>query len=95
MKKAVWNGTVLAESDRAVIVEGFAYFPPESLNREYLRESATRSTCPWKGRAHYFDVVVEGQVNRDAAWTYPDPGEKARHLTNWVAFWKGVRVVEE
>ncbi len=95
MKKALWNDIVLAGSDRTIEVEGYEYFPPESLHREYFRESARRSVCPWKGTARYYDIVVGGQVNRDAAWSYPDPGERARHLTGWVAFWKGVKIIEE
>jgi uncharacterized protein (DUF427 family) len=95
MKKAVWNGTVLAESDETVMVEGFAYFPPESLHREYFQASDTRTTCPRKGAASYFDIVVEGKVNKDAAWTYPDPKEAAKHIRGWMAFWKGVQVIEE
>jgi uncharacterized protein (DUF427 family) len=92
MAKAIWNGAVLAESDRSVEVEGNRYFPPDAVRREHLRESATHTTCPWKGVASYYDVVVEGQVNRDAAWYYPQPKEAARRITGHVAFWRGVRV---
>jgi len=92
MAKAIWNGTVLAESDRTVEVEGNQYFPPDAVRREHLRDSATHTTCPWKGIASYYDVVVDGQVNRDAAWYYPQPKEAARQIAGHVAFWHGVRV---
>lgn len=90
--RAVWNGTVVAESDATVEVEGNQYFPPESVNREFLRESDTRTTCPWKGRASYYDLVVNGEVNRDAAWYYPSVSEAARQIEGYIAFWKGVEV---
>lgn len=92
MPKAVWNGTVLAESDAAEVVEGNHYFPPDSLNREFFRESDTHSECGWKGTASYYDVVVEGDVNKDAAWYYPDPKPAAQNIAGCVAFWKGVEV---
>ncbi len=92
MPKAIWNGTVLAESDRTQVVEGNHYFPPESVRREYLKESATRTSCPWKGVANYYSVEVNGQVNRDAAWTYKTPLAAAMHVKDHVAFWKGVKV---
>jgi uncharacterized protein (DUF427 family) len=92
MAKAIWKGAVLAESDRTVEVEGNQYFPLDAVRREYLRESATHTTCPWKGVASYYDVVVDGQVNRDAAWYYPQPKEAARQIGGHVAFWRGVRV---
>jgi uncharacterized protein (DUF427 family) len=92
MTKAIWNGAVLAESDRTVEVEGNQYFPPDAVHRAHLRESATHTTCPWKGVASYYDVVVDGQVNRDAAWYYPQPKEAARQIAGHVAFWRGVRV---
>lgn len=90
--KATWHGAVLAESDDTVVVEGNHYFPPESLRREHFRPSATHTTCPWKGVASYYDVVVGGDVNRDAAWTYPEPKDAAREIAGRVAFWRGVRV---
>lgn len=92
MTKAIWNGALLAESDDTVLVEGNSYFPPESVNYQYLIKSEKRSICPWKGEAHYYHVVVSEQKNEDAAWYYPQPKEKALHLTNYVAFWKGVQV---
>jgi uncharacterized protein (DUF427 family) len=90
--KATWKGTVLAESDDTIVVEGNHYFPPDSINREHFRESATHTTCGWKGLASYYDVVVDDDVNRDAAWYYPEPLEAAAEIKNFVAFWKGVRV---
>ena len=90
--KATWNGAVLAESDETVVVEGNHYFPKESINREHFRESATHTTCPWKGVASYFDVVVGGEVNRDAAWYYPEPKDAAAQIRGRVAFWRGVKV---
>jgi uncharacterized protein (DUF427 family) len=85
---------VIAESDATRVVEGNHYFPPNSVRRECLRESATHTTCSWKGVASYYDVVVEGAVNRDAAWFYPDPKPAAAEIRDWVAFWRGVEVVE-
>ena len=90
--RAIWNGAVLAESDKTIVVEGNHYFPPDSVNREYLQESSTHSTCPWKGQASYYSVVVDGQVNRDAAWYYPNPNPAAAQIKDHVAFWRGVTV---
>ncbi|MBC7243011.1 MAG: DUF427 domain-containing protein [Anaerolineae bacterium] len=92
--KAIWNGTVIAESDTTIVVEGNHYFPPESVRREYLQPSDTHTTCPWKGVASYYHVVVGDQVNRDAAWYYPEPKPAASHIKDYVAFWRGVQVVE-
>jgi uncharacterized protein (DUF427 family) len=92
MAKAIWNGAVLAESDKTQVVEGNQYFPPESIRREHFRETAHHTTCPWKGLASYYDVVVEGQVNPNAAWYYPEPKEAASAIKGYVAFWKGVQV---
>ncbi len=92
MPKAVWNGTVLAESDRTEVVEGNLYFPIDSINKEYFKESSTHTTCPWKGLASYYSVEVDGQVNKDAAWYYPSAKEKAKNIEGYVAFWKGVKV---
>jgi uncharacterized protein (DUF427 family) len=91
--KAVWKGRVLAESDDTVVVEGNHYFPVDSVQREFFRDSATHTTCPWKGEASYFDVVVDGEVNRDAAWTYPETKTAAAEIRGRVAFWHGVEVV--
>ena len=92
MPKAVWNGTVIAESDRTKVVEGNQYFPPDAVRREHLRESSTHTTCPWKGVASYYDVVVDGETNRDAAWYYPTPKDAARQIKDHIAFWRGVTV---
>ena len=92
MTKAVWNGVVLAESDRCQIVEGNSYFPPQSLNQEYFEKSNTNTICPWKGTASYYTVKVNGKENKDAAWYYPQTKEKAKHIEGYVAFWKGVQI---
>lgn len=92
MPKAVWNGAVLAESDQCVVVEGNQYFPPDSLNQEYFKPSSTHTTCPWKGTASYYTVVVDGQENPDAAWYYPSPKDAAKQIAGYVAFWRGVSV---
>lgn len=92
MAKATWNGAVLAESDRTVIVEGNQYFPPDSVRTEYLRTSATHTICSWKGTASYHDVEVNGERNPDAAWYYPDPKAAASQIKGYIAFWKGVKV---
>ena len=92
MAKAIWNNTVLAESDRCEMVEGNHYFPPEAVKREYLKPSATHTECPWKGTASYYHVEVGGQRNPDAAWFYPEPRAAARNIKDHVAFWKGVKV---
>jgi uncharacterized protein (DUF427 family) len=94
MAKAIWNGVVLAESDQTVMVEGNHYFPPESVNMEYFKETAHHTTCPWKGLASYYSITVDGKTNENAAWFYPTPKEAAQHVTGRVAFWKGVQVVE-
>lgn len=90
--KATWNGAVIAESADTIVIEGNHYFPPESVAREFLKRSDTASTCPWKGRTEYFDVVVGGQVNEDAAWSVPAPKPEARDIARYVAFWRGVTV---
>ncbi|HTI02999.1 MAG TPA: DUF427 domain-containing protein [Acidisoma sp.] len=90
--KATWNGTVIAESDDIVTVEGNAYFPESSLNLDLLRRSDHTSVCPWKGTAHYFDLVVDGATNPNAVWYYPEPKEAAAEIRGRVAFWKGVKV---
>jgi uncharacterized protein (DUF427 family) len=90
--KATWNGVTVAESPNTVMVEGNHYFPPDSVDRSLLRPSDRTSICPWKGTASYFDVVVEGKVNSAAAWTYPEPKEKASQIRDHIAFWGGVEV---
>jgi uncharacterized protein (DUF427 family) len=92
MPRALWNGAVIAESDTTVMVEGNHYFPEAAVNRAYLRDSSTNTVCPWKGTASYYDVVVEGEVNKDAAWYYPTPKEAAKEITGHIAFWRGVTV---
>ena len=90
--KATWNGAVLAESDDTVVVEGNHYFPSDSVNREHFRESEKHTVCPWKGTASYYDVVVGGETNKDAAWYYPQPKDAAKQIKDRVAFWRGVKV---
>jgi len=92
MPKAIWNGAVLAQSDTCIVVEGNQYFPPDSVNREYFKESNTHTTCPWKGLASYFTIEVDGKENKDAAWYYPAPKEAAKQIQDYVAFWRGVKV---
>jgi len=92
MVKAVWKGVVIAESDSTEVVEDNHYFPADSVKMELLKKSDTPYTCPWKGECQYFDVEVNGEVNKDAAWTYPDPKEKAANIKGYIAFWKGVEV---
>lgn len=94
MFRAIWNGEVLAESNRTIVVEGNHYFPPDSIHREFFRENNSHTTCPWKGLASYYDVQVNGAVNKDAAWYYPVPKEAARQIKDYVAFWNGVKVQE-
>jgi uncharacterized protein (DUF427 family) len=91
--KAIWSETVLAESNDTVVVEGNHYFPVGSLVARHLRSSETHTTCPWKGVASYYDVVVGGQTNKDAAWYYPTPSDAAKQIRGRVAFWKGVKIV--
>jgi len=90
--KAIWNGTVIAESDDTVIVEGNHYFPRDSIKPEHFRDSDMSSVCPWKGSAAYFDVVVGDAVNADAAWHYDEPKPRAEQIAGRVAFWRGVDV---
>jgi uncharacterized protein (DUF427 family) len=92
MAKATWEDAVLAESAQCVEVEGNQYFPPDAIQREYFKPSATHTVCPWKGTASYYDIEVNGRQNRDAAWFYPLPKAAAGQIKDYVAFWKGVRV---
>ena len=92
MPKAIWNGQVIAESDRTEIVENNHYFPADSIKQEYFKASSTHTTCPWKGQASYYTVVVDGKENKDAAWYYPETKERANNIKGYVAFWKGVTV---
>jgi uncharacterized protein (DUF427 family) len=90
--KATWKGATLAESDDTVVVEGNHYFPEGSIKKGYFKASDKHTTCPWKGEASYYDVVVDGETNSGAAWYYPQPKEAAKQITGHVAFWKGVEV---
>jgi uncharacterized protein (DUF427 family) len=90
--RAVWNGAVIAESDRSVVVEGNYYFPPDSVRKEHLVASYTRTTCFWKGHANYYSVRVGDKVDRDAAWYYPHPSPPASHIAGYIAFWRGVSI---
>ena len=92
MAKAIWNGVVLAESDRTEVVEGNQYFPPDAIKEEYFQPSNTHTTCPWKGIASYYTISVNGEVNKDAAWYYPQAKDKAKNIEGYIAFWKGVKV---
>lgn len=92
MARAVWNGKVIAESERVELIEGNVYFPPEAVKRQYLRPSATRTQCHWKGEAFYYTLKVAGRSNPDAAWYYPEPKPAAAAIKDHVAFWKGVAV---
>lgn len=94
MAKAIWNGQVVAESEDTVLLEGNVYFPDEAMNRAFFRASSTTSSCPYKGQARYYTLLVEGQENPDAAWYYPDPKPAARMIKHRVAFWRGVEVVQ-
>ena len=90
--KATWNDQILAESNDTVVVEGNHYFPPESINSEFFEDSDHHSVCPWKGTAHYYDVVVNGERNRNAAWFYPETKDAANNIKDRIAFWHGVEV---
>lgn len=90
--KAVWNGVVIAESSDTVVVDGNHYFPPESLDRRYVVDSAHTSVCGWKGTANYFSLSVDGKENANAVWYYADPKSAAANIRGRVAFWKGVVV---
>ncbi len=92
MAKAVWNNTVLAESDTFETVEGNIYFPAGALRREFFTESDHKTSCPWKGMAKYYSITVDGEENADAAWYYPDPKPAAENIRDHVAFWRGVEV---
>ena len=93
MPKAIWNDKVIAEAEQTEVVEGNHYFPPDSLSKKYFQGSDTVTTCAWKGTAHYYTIDVDGSVNPDAAWYYPDPKPAAANIAGKVAFWKGVKVV--
>ena len=92
MPRAIWNGAVIAETDKFELVEGNVYFPSDSLRKELFKPTGTHTVCPWKGTASYYTVVVDGQENKDAAWYYPDPKPAAANIKDHVAFWRGVTV---
>jgi uncharacterized protein (DUF427 family) len=93
--RAIWNDKIIAEAGQTEVVEGNHYFPPESIKKEYFASSEHRSTCPWKGQAAYYDIVVDGERNKDAAWYYPQPKAEAAHIKDYVAFWRGVEIRDE
>ena len=90
--KAIWNNTIIAESDKTVSLEGNAYFPPDSLKKEFFSNSDKTSICSWKGKANYLDISVNNEKNINAAWFYKNPSDAAQEIKDHVAFWKGVRV---
>ncbi|MBC8191164.1 MAG: DUF427 domain-containing protein [FCB group bacterium] len=92
--KAIWNDKIIAESDETVIIEGNHYFPVESVNPIYLKDSQTHTVCHWKGRASYYHIEVDGLDNPDAAWYYQDPSDAAQPIKDHIAFWKGVEVLQ-
>jgi len=94
MTQAVWNGAVIAQSSDCRTVEGNRYFPPDAVKAEVLRLSETHTVCGWKGTASYYDVVVDGKINKDAAWYYPDAKSAADNIKGYIAFWRGVEVTE-
>lgn len=92
--KAIWNGKTIAESNETRVIEGNHYFPPDSIKKEYFKESDTHTVCPWKGTASYYSLEVDGKQNEDAAWYYPETSELAKAIKGYVAFWKGVEVTK-
>lgn len=92
--KAIWNSTVIAESNDTVVIENNHYFPADSIKKEYFKSSETHTTCPWKGVASYYTLSVNGKDNKDSAWFYPETSELARSIKGHVAFWKGVTIEE-
>lgn len=90
--QAIWNGAVLADSNETLVVENNHYFPPAALKTDFFKPSDKHTVCPWKGTASYYDVEVDGKVNKDAAWFYPEPKSAASNIAGYVAFWKGVEV---
>lgn len=92
--KAIWNDTIIAESKETKVIENNHYFPPSSLKKEYFNPSETHTTCPWKGEASYYTLNVNGKLNPDAAWYYPETKELAKQIKGYVAFWKGVKITD-
>ena len=91
--KAIWNNTILAESNQTIVIEGNHYFPPDTIKKEFFKKSDTKTTCGWKGVANYFSVTVNGNTNKDCAWYYPEPRSAAENIKNYVAFWKGIKTI--
>ncbi|WP_299338888.1 DUF427 domain-containing protein [uncultured Psychroserpens sp.] len=92
--KAIWNNQVLAESENTIVIENNHYFPPESINKAFFKTSDTHTTCAWKGEASYYTIDVDGKENKDAAWFYPEVSELAKSIKGYVAFWRGVEIVQ-
>lgn len=92
--KAIWNGKIIAESDDTIVIEGNHYFPKESLNKEFVKPSNTHTVCHWKGMASYYSIDVDGKLNQDAAWFYPEASKMAKSIEGRIAFWKGVEVIK-
>lgn len=92
--KAIWNNQVIAESNDTVVIENNHYFPASSIKKEYYKDSTTKTHCPWKGQASYFSLEIDGKTNTDAAWYYPETSHAAKPIEGYVAFWKGVQVIE-
>ncbi|UAB81564.1 DUF427 domain-containing protein [Marixanthomonas sp. SCSIO 43207] len=92
--KAIWNDTIVAESDDTIVIENNHYFPPETIKKEFFKKSESHTHCPWKGQASYYNLEVNGEKNRDAAWFYPETSHAAKAIEGYVAFWKGVKIVE-
>jgi uncharacterized protein (DUF427 family) len=90
--QATWNHTVIADSNETIVIENNHYFPPAAVKKEFFKLSYTHSICPWKGEASYFDIEVDGKLNRDAAWFYPQPKDAAKEIKDYIAFWKGVKI---
>jgi len=91
--KAIWQGITIADSNHTIVVEGNHYFPPDSVNMEYLVPSKTTTVCPWKGVASYYSIKVGGKLNKDACWYYPDTKNAAKNIRGYLAFWRGVEVI--
>ena len=92
--KAIWNDQIIAESNETIVIENNHYFPPESIKEQFFNPSSTHTNCPWKGKASYYSLNVNGEENTDAAWYYPETSELAKQIKGYVAFWKGVTIEE-
>ena len=92
--KAIWNGQIIAESNETIVIENNHYFPPESIKEQFFKPSSTHTNCPWKGKASYYSLNVNGEENTDAAWYYPETSELAKQIKGYIAFWKGVTIEE-